>query len=122
MSIYRSSCIPAPLRTEVSVSDLQHLDVLRRILSLLNDPAADAGALAQLVDAMPVLAARLVARFPTASRGDPTTLSGIAFLGNRDLEAVLFELLCDLTDLRAEQAGIPAHGSVFPPLAPPPSR
>ncbi len=36
-------------------------------------------------------------------------------MGNRTFEAVLFELLVDLTDLAAEQDGIPANGSVFPP-------
>jgi hypothetical protein len=102
----------------VSVADLKHLDVLQQILALLNEPAASATALARLIEAMPVLAARLAQRFASRVGTRPATvLAEIAFLGNRDLEALLFELLCDLTDLRAEQAGIPAHGSIFPPLA-----
>ena len=46
-----------------------------------------------------------------------TTRGELVLLGNRHLEAVLLQLLEDLTDLSAEQAGIPARGSVFPPLA-----
>jgi hypothetical protein len=120
MSVYRRSSIPAPLRmlrTEVSVSDLRHLDVLRRILAVLDEPAASADALAKLIDAMPLLAARLGERF-IDRHGVPTstTRAELVLLGNRHLEGVLLQLLEDLTDLAAEQAGIPARGSVFPPL------
>lgn len=116
--MYRRSSIPPPMRTEVAVEDLRHLEVVQRILRLLNEPAASAVELARLVEEMPVLAARLGARF-TARFGDrPSTPSSeLTFLGNRDFEAILFQLLEDLTDLRAEQDGIPAHGSIFPPLA-----
>lgn len=118
MSMYRRSSIPPPLRTEVAVEDLRHLEVLQRILRLLNEPAASAVELARLVEEMPVLAARLGARFNARFGNRPSTaFSELTFLGNRDFEAVLFQLLEDLTDLRAEQEGIPAHGSVFPPLA-----
>lgn len=121
MSVYRSSSIPAPLRmlrTEVSVSDLRHLGVVRRILAVLDEPAASADALAALIDEMPVLAARLGERF-IDRHGVPTstTQTELVLLGNRHLEGVLFQLLEDLTELSAEQAGIPARGSVFPPLA-----
>ena len=121
MSVYRCSSIPAPLRmlrTEVSPSDLRHLDVVRRILAVLDEPAASAIALSKLVDEMPVLAARLGERFMDR-HGVPTSTSQaeLVLLGNRHLEAVLLQLLEDLTDLSAEQAGIPARGSVFPPLA-----
>jgi hypothetical protein len=122
--MYRRSSIPAPMRTEVTVDDLRHLEVVQRILMLLNEPAASAAALARLVDEMPVLAARLGARFAARVGSRPSTaLSELTYLGNRDFEAVLFQLLEDLTDLRAEQAGVPAHGSMLPPLAtlgPPP--
>ena len=121
MSVYRRSSIPVPLRmlrTEVSVSDLQHLDVIRQILGLLDEPAASAIALAKLIDAMPVLAARLGERFVDRwGVRTSTTQAELVRHGNRHLEAVLFQLLEELTDLRAEQAGIPAGGSVFPPLA-----
>lgn len=121
MSVYRCSSIPAPLRTEVAVSDLRHLAVVRRILALLDEPAASAKALAKLIDEMPVLAARLGERFVSSSlryeETTTTTQSELAFLGNRHLESVLFQLLEDLTMLSAEQAGIPPSGSVFPPLA-----
>jgi hypothetical protein len=119
MSVYRRSSIPPPLRllrTEVCASDLQYLDVVRRILSVLHEPAAGAGALAQLVDEMPVLAARLGERLVQHPEATTTTEEELAFLGNRRLEAVLFELLEDLTVLSADQAGIPKTGSVFPPL------
>jgi hypothetical protein len=117
MSVYRRSSIPAPLRTEVCVDDLRHLDVLRRILGLLNEPAASARQLAALIDEMPVLAARLGARF-VARFGDrsSTVSSELTFLGNRELEAVLFDLIEELTTLRADQEGVPAHGSIFPKL------
>jgi hypothetical protein len=117
MSMYRRSTLPAPVRTEVCVSDLRHLDVVRRILSLLNEPAASAPALARLIDDMPVLAARLGERFAAKVGSRPATVAAeLAFLGNRHLESVLFQLLEDLTDLSAEQAGVPAHGSMLPPL------
>ena len=115
MSVYRRSSIPAPLRTAVSTSDLRQLDVVRRMLTLLNEPAAGAAELARLVDEMPVLAARLAERCAVkAGNRAGSSFTGLSFLGNRDFEAVLFELLEDLTDLAAEQAGIPAHGAVFP--------
>lgn len=118
MSVYRCSSIPAPLRTEATVDDLRHLDVVTGILRLLNEPAASAVELARLVDRMPVLAARLGARFGARVGDRPSTaLLELTLLGNRDLEAVLFKLLEELTDLQAEQSGIPAHGSVFPALA-----
>jgi hypothetical protein len=117
--------VPAPLRTDVCTDDLRQLDVVQRILALLNEPAASASELARLIDAMPVLAARLGARF-TARMGDrvATSTAELTFLGNRELEAVLFQLLEDLTDLRAQDAGIPANGSMFPKLTtlqPPPA-
>lgn len=120
MSVYRRSSIPAPLRTEVCADDLRHLDVVQRILALLNEPAASARQLAALIDEMPVLAARLGARFVTKV-GDrsSTVASELAFLGNRELEAVIFELLEELTTLRADQEGVSAHGSIFPPLSTP---
>jgi hypothetical protein len=119
MSVYRTSSLPPPLlrRTEVSVVDLKHLDVVRRILFVLDEPAASASALATLVDEMPVLAARLGDRFLEGRGIQTTTEAELAFAGNRQLEAVLLELLEDLTMLSAEQAGIPPSGSVFPPLA-----
>jgi len=122
MSVYRTSSIPAPLRTEVSAEDLRHLDVLERILALLDEPAASATELARLVDQMPVLVARLRMRFTarrTSNRPNPgpsTVASELAMLGNRDFEVVLFELLEDLTCLRAEQEGVPPHGSIYPRL------
>lgn len=119
MSVYRTSSLPPPLlrRTEVTATDLQHLDVVRRILFVLDEPAASASALAKLIDEMPVLAARLGDRFLEGRGIQTTTEAELAFVGNRQLEAVLLELLEDLTTLSAEQAGVPASGSMFPPLA-----
>jgi hypothetical protein len=125
MSPYRSSSVPAPLRTDVCSDDLRHLDVVQRILALLNEPAASAAELSRLIEAMPVLAARLGARFTARMSGrTATSTSELAFLGNRELEAILLQLLEDLTDLRAQEAGVPAHGSIFPKLStllPPPA-
>lgn len=105
--------------------DLRQLDVVQRILALLNEPAASASELARLINAMPVLAARLGARFTARAGGrTATSTSELTFLGNRELEAVLFQLLEDLTELRAEVAGIAANGSIFPKLTtmqPPPA-
>lgn len=121
MSAYRTSSFPASVRTEVSIEDLRQLDVLRRILALLDEPTAGASELARLVDAMPVLVARLRGRFTARTSSRPSTrpttvLSELTMLGNRDFEAVLFELLEDLTCLRAEQEDVPEHGSIFPRL------
>ena len=100
MTMGRSSRPPA--RTRVVEDDLRHLEVLHRILALLNDPAASATALAALVDSMPVLSARLSARFESRLGRAATSAGGLAALGNRVLEAVLLELLEDLTVLRSE--------------------
>jgi hypothetical protein len=115
MSVYRRSTIPVPLRTAANAGDLAQLHVVQRVLTLLNEPSASAAELSKLIDAMPVLAARLGERF-TARFGhrESTSLSELSFLGNRELEAILLQLLEDLTDFSAEQRGIPAHGSVFP--------
>ena len=86
----------------MSRSDLGQLDVLHDILAVLNEPAADAKALGKLVERMPVLAARLQARFRSRSSREANAESQIALLGNRAFESVLLELLEDLTVLRAE--------------------
>lgn len=93
--MYRTSSLPPPLlrRTEVTATDLQHLDVVRRILFVLDEPAASASALAKLIDEMPVLAARLGGRFLEGRGIQITTEAELAFVGNRQLEAVLLELL-----------------------------
>ncbi len=112
---YRRPSIPVPSRTALVRDDLRHLATIQRILQLLNDPAASASALAPLVESVPVLGARLRARFG-ANAIDRSTATDLAFLGNREFETVLFSLLEELTELRADAEGIPAHGSMYPPL------
>jgi uncharacterized membrane protein YccC len=118
MSVYRRTSMPPP-RTEVATEDLRHLEVIHRILRLLNEPAASAVALAQLINEMPVLGARLAARFKSRSKGSDrasNALAELTYLGNRDFEAVLFQLLEDLTALRADNAGICSTASILPAL------
>lgn len=106
-----------PPRTDLSIDDLRHLDVVQRILGLLNEPTASARELAKLVEEMPVLAARLAARFTAKVGRRPSNAAAeLAYLGNRDFEVVLFQLLEELTELRGDHEGVPAHGSVYPTL------
>lgn len=89
------------MRTEVCIGDLTQLDVVHRILALLNDAAASSSALGALVDEMPVLRARLNARFRQRFDRSTTSAHELATLGNRAFEEVLLALLEDLTELRA---------------------
>lgn len=82
----------------VTGDDLKYIDELSALLSTLNDPRAGAEALARHVEKIPVLKARIARRYLRGAgrRVLPETAQQIALLGNRELEAVLFELLEDL--------------------------
>lgn len=93
-------------RTEVTVDDLTRLGVLHEILALLNEPAASANALGNLIDSLPVLAARVDARYrQRCPHKEATSPVKLVLLGNRVFESILMELLEDLTVLRAEAGG-----------------
>lgn len=98
--------VPSPPHdpTVVSPADIDRLDVIHALLSELNDPRASAATIAPFVDRFPPLRARIARAFATRrpnSRAASTAAELVA-LGNREVEAVLLELLEDLTVLRAD--------------------
>jgi hypothetical protein len=90
--------------TRVTAQDLQRIDQISSLLSTLNDPRAGADALARHVSAIPVLEARIAARFAQdyPNRKKPGNGQQIALLGNRVLESILLELLEDIITLHSE--------------------
>ena len=98
-------------RCDVQPEDLKHLEVLHAILRLLNEPSQSARPLAALVQKMPVLEARVrrVYRAPQwyteELYGEPDVVTVLVMIGNRGFEAVLLELLEDLTVLNADLTG-----------------
>jgi hypothetical protein len=90
--------------TRVTAKDLARLDSLSGLLSTLNDPRAGADALARHVSSIPVLEARIAARFAKdyPSRKRHGIAQQIALLGNRVLESILLELLEDIVTLHSE--------------------
>lgn len=101
---HRASFPSGVNRIAVEKADLDGLAALHRLLARLNEPAASASALSTLVDGIPVLAARLHARFQSMRGRDETTSSILSLLGNRVLEGMLMDLLEDLTVLHADLA------------------
>jgi predicted transcriptional regulator len=95
-------------RTDVQPEDLRYLDVLHKILRLLNEPKQSAAPLARLVEKMPVLEARVRRAYRPPqwytedSYGEPDVTTVLVMLGNRGFEAVLLELLEDLTVMNGE--------------------
>ena len=92
---------------QVTAADLKRLDAIHQLLEALRDPLASSKLVEHRVKQIPVLTARMI-RF--AQRNHParnvTTLGGaLGIVGNRGLEAVLLELLEDLTVLRADLEG-----------------
>ena len=85
--------------------DLQRLDVLHDLLAVLNDSRQGAKRIAGLVAKLPVLEARVRRAHhgrtsPSASvSADIATI--LAMIGNQAFEALLLELLEDLTILSA---------------------
>jgi hypothetical protein len=103
----------APTRCDVLPEDLQKLDVLHRILRLLNDARQGAKPIAALVEELPVLEARVRRAYlpgadRRAERGEkgepPATAVVLSMIGNQAFEALLLELLEDLTVLAADTA------------------
>jgi hypothetical protein len=94
-------------RVEVRPEDLKRLDVLHKILRLLNEPRQSAAPIADLVEQFPVLAARVRRAYRPPqwytddAYGPATVRSVLSVIGNRAFEQVLLELLEDLTVLRA---------------------
>ncbi len=88
-------------RTELCPSDLESVNVISELLLILNDPQASATALSRSIERLPVLRARLAARFATRhpNRRAPSVAEQIALLGNRTLEEVLLIMLEDLVEL-----------------------
>jgi hypothetical protein len=91
--------------TRVTAADLKRIDQISALLATLNDASAGADQLARHVRDIPVLGARIAARF--ASRLSPIGPNAevgkqIALLGNRALESILLELLEDIVALHSE--------------------
>ena len=87
-------------------ADIERLDVIHALLKELNDPRASAYTIAPFVEAFPPLRAR-VARALAVHRPNlkaQNVAAELVGLGNRGVEAVLLELLEDLTILRADLA------------------
>jgi hypothetical protein len=97
----------ASLRCDVAAEDLQKLGVLHQILALLNDARQGAKPIAALIEQLPVLEARVRrahrsgASLDGAKRDRPPIAAVLATIGNRAFEALLLELLEDLTVLSA---------------------
>jgi hypothetical protein len=93
-----------PTDCAVQAGDLRCLPLVKQVLSELNDPYTGAVRLADLVDQIPALAARCRRaarqRRPTAELDNMERT--LMIIGNKGLEKVLFELLEDLTVLKAE--------------------
>ncbi len=98
-------------RVDVQPEDLKHLDVLHKILRLLNEPKQSAGPLARLIVRMPILEARVRRAYRAPqwytedAYGEPDVTTVLVMMGNRGFEAVLLELLEDLTILNGELQG-----------------
>ena len=95
-------------RIDVQPEDLKHLDVLHKILRLLNEPKQSAAPLARLIEKLPVLEARVRRSYRPPqwytedTYGEPDVTTVLVMMGNRAFEAVLLELLEDLTILNGE--------------------
>ncbi|MEO7109033.1 MAG: hypothetical protein ABI183_01235 [Polyangiaceae bacterium] len=90
--------------TRVTPADIERLDIIHALLSELNDPRASAASIAPFIGAFPPLRARIEHAFRTRrpNAQAKNLAAQLALLGNREVEAVLLELLEDLTMLRAE--------------------
>lgn len=81
---------------------LKDLPKIQQLLQALNDPYAN---ITRLVDSIPVLASRCVAR--AAARSPKLVINStdhaLTLIGNKGLEAELLQLLEDLTVLKSEQ-------------------
>lgn len=94
---------PAAAR-RVTEADIGRIPAIQDLLMVLNDSCAGAAALCRHVERIPVLAARLRFRFAERfARSSTATLAEqLSVLGNRELEAVLLELLEELVELHCD--------------------
>jgi hypothetical protein len=90
--------------TQVTPADIERLDIIHALLGELNDPRASAVTIAPFIGAFPPLRARIEQAFRTRrpNAHAKNLAAQLALLGNREVEAVLLELLEDLTMLRAD--------------------
>jgi hypothetical protein len=94
-------------RCDVGPEDLVHLERIHQILRLLNEPRQSAAPLAELVDKVPVLGARLRRAYRPPqwysedAYGPPSLTTVLVMVGNRTFEEILLEYLEDLTEFRA---------------------
>jgi hypothetical protein len=102
---------PRLAKEEVHPDDLRRLDVIHQILRLLNEPRQSAGPIAELVEKLPVLEARVRRAYRPPqwysedAYGPASVRTILTVIGNRAFESVLLELLEDLTVLRASLDG-----------------
>jgi hypothetical protein len=90
--------------TRVTVADLKSIEAISALLLSFGDARAGADVLARHVLKIRVLEARIgkrfAARYPNRMR--PEVAQQLALLGNRELEAILLELLEDVVTLASE--------------------
>ena len=88
----------------LEAADLELLPDIHALLHGLNDAYAGGAKVQQLIEKIPVLAARCVRRarkrFP--AKGDVSLGEALTLIGNIGLESELLQLLEDLTMLRSE--------------------
>jgi hypothetical protein len=85
----------------VTVTDLDSIDAISKLLFTLNDASAGADALARHIVKIRALKARVGARFAVRypNRRMAEVAQQVALLGNRELEDILMTLLEDLVTL-----------------------
>ncbi|MCC6901893.1 MAG: hypothetical protein IT377_23180 [Polyangiaceae bacterium] len=91
--------MPSSEPTRVGPEHLALTGAIFSLLRALDDPLVGTAELERLVAAIPVLAARCIRK---ASRAPLPLGAALARMGNRGLEAVLLELLEDLTICKAD--------------------
>ena len=97
---------PSPDDLRVTEADVKNIDILQSILAVLNDPRASAERLATHIRKSRVFTARIGDHFRRRNvRHPPQQLTQqIAIMGNRELEALLLQLLEDVITLHSEMA------------------
>ena len=97
---------PAALEdpAQVTSADLSSIDRISALLLTFNDARAGADALARHIVKIRVLKARVEQRFVQRypNRQLPGVAQQVALLGNRELEALLLQLLEDVVTLASE--------------------
>lgn len=93
------------LDVTVTDADLAHVETIKELLRVLNDPCAGEAQLARLIERVPVLAARCIARARHAHplRQARTVRQALSLIGNRGIEAEVLNVLEDLTIVKSER-------------------